>query len=99
MTTDDIMPSPNQTEKETNHLFFNLIELDPEDEEDSIFMSVLNDITSKCGIGTIDLLPREDLHSTRLNLPDCLAVEVKSLQHYLKHFQEKLLFSIDTSFD
>ena len=46
-----IMPSPNQTKKEIDHMFFNLFELDLEDEEDSneellIFMSVLSDIDS-----------------------------------------------------
>ena len=32
----------NQTEKKMDHIFFNLFELDPETEEDSIFMGVLN---------------------------------------------------------
>ena len=54
-TTDDIMHSPNQIEKEMSHLFFNLLELDPEDKEDSIFMSVLSDIVSKYEINAIAL--------------------------------------------
>ena len=50
------MPSPNQIENEMNNLFFKLLELDLEDEEESILMSVLRDITSKHGVDTIALL-------------------------------------------
>ena len=49
------MLSPDQIEKDRSHLFFSLIELDPEDEEESIFMSVLSNIASKHGINAIDI--------------------------------------------
>ena len=75
-TTDDIM-FPDQIEKEMNHLFFNLIELDPEDEEEWIFTSVLNDIASKRGSDDIALLYHEDLHSTGAIISLFLVVEVK----------------------
>ena len=67
------MPSPNQAEKEKSQIFFNIFELDPDDEYDSIFISFLNDIVSKLGRDTIALLPREDLRSTGLNVPVYLA--------------------------
>ena len=82
-----------------NHLFFNLFELDLEDEEDSIFMSVLSDIASKYGVDATILFTCEDLCSTCLNLPICLALEVKLCQFYLKHLQEEALYSIYDSFD
>ena len=80
-----IMHSPNQIEKEMNHLLFNLFELDPEDEEESIFISILRDIASKNGADCMALFPYKDLHITGLNLPIHLSVEVKSIQFYLKH--------------
>ena len=40
-----------------DHLFFNLFELDTENEEDSIFMGVLNDIDSKHRTDDIALSP------------------------------------------
>ena len=93
------MPLPNQIEKEISHLFFNLLELDLEDEEESIFMSVVSDIDSKVGVEAIALLSCEDLRSIGTNLPFCLAVEFKSLQLHLHHLQEEVLFSIDDSCD
>ena len=83
------MPYPNQIEKEIDHMFFNLLELNPEDEEGLIFMSVLSVIASKYGTCTIDLFPYEDFRSKGLNLPIRLAVNVKSFQFYLKYLQEK----------
>ena len=55
-----IMTSPNQMD----HIFFNIFELNPEDEEDSneedlIFMSFLSDISSKHGIYTMSLFPKK----------------------------------------
>ena len=82
-----------------HHLFFNLFELDPEDEEDSILMSVLRKIVSKYGLCAIDLFPHGDIRRKGLKLPLRLAVEVKSLQFYLKHLKEKGSFSIDGSFN
>ena len=83
------MPSPNQVEKEMNHLFLNFLELDPEDEEWPIFMSVLRDIASKHGTFDMPILSHEDLRRMSANLPICLGVEVKSLQLHLKYLQEK----------
>ena len=83
------MPSPNQKEKEIDHIFFNLFELDLEYEEDSIFMIVLNDIASKHGTDATSILPHEDLRITGLNLPIHIAVEFKSLQFHLKNLKEK----------
>ena len=77
------MTSPTQIEKENT--FFNLLELDLEDEEDSIFMSVLSDIASKRGMDTTAFFPSEDLRSTILNLPTFLVVKAKSLHLHLKH--------------
>ena len=39
-----------------DHISFKLLELDPEEEEDSIFISVLSDILSKYGADAIALL-------------------------------------------
>ena len=77
------MPSLNQIEKEMDHVFFNIFELNLEDEEYSneeglIFMSVLSDIALKHGRYTIYLLPYEYLRSTGFNLPIYLAVKFKS---------------------
>ena len=44
-----ITHSNNQIEKKMDHMLFNLFELNPEDEEVSIFMSALSDIVSKHG--------------------------------------------------
>ena len=60
-----------------DHIFFNLFELDPENEEDSVFMCALNEIASKHGIDAMCLLPSEDLRSAVLNLTIHLAVEAK----------------------
>ena len=79
------MPSPNQTGKEINHLFFNLLELYPEDEEESIFMGVLSKIASKHGMYLINILSYEDLRSIGTNFTFYLAAEVKSIQLHLKH--------------
>ena len=82
-----------------DYLFFDLFELDTENEEDSIFMGVLKDATSKHGMDSIALLEHEELRTTYLSIPIRLDVEVNSLQFYLKHLQEKGLFSIDGSVD
>ena len=79
------MPSPNQTEKETKHLFFDLLELDPLVEEDSIVMSVLSNIISKYGTYDIALLSCKDLRSIGANLTFYLFWDVKSIQFHLKH--------------
>ena len=52
------MPSSDQTKKELDHVFFNLFELDPLDEEDwneehLIFIKILSDMVSKHWIGAI----------------------------------------------
>ena len=89
------MHSPNQIVKDMNHAFFDLIELDPEDEEEKMFMSVLCDTTSEHGTDAIALLSCEDLLSMDANLPFYLVEEVKSLQLYLKRLQEEGFYSID----
>ena len=86
------MPSPDQIEKEIDHVFFNLLGLDQEDEEDSIFVRVLRYIASKQRIDGTSLFPCEDFRSTCFNLHMRLFVEVRSLQFYLKHLQEKGFF-------
>ena len=67
------MPSPNQKEKDMDHVFFNIFDLCLENEVDSIFMGVLNDIDSNHGTDTIDLFTREDIRSAGLNLSIRLA--------------------------
>ena len=57
-----------------NNFFFKLLELDPEDEVESIFMGILSDIDLKHGSDVIALFPREDILITGLNLRTCLAV-------------------------
>ena len=57
------MPSPDQTKKELDHIFFKLLWLDPEDEEDwneehLIFIKILSGMASKHGIEAIVLLSR-----------------------------------------
>ena len=79
------MPLSNQIKKETNHVFFSLLELDPEGKEESTFMSVLSDIASKHGTDVIDLSPYEETRSAGSSLPFYLVVEIKSLQFCLKH--------------
>ena len=105
------MPSTDQTKKELDHIFFNLFELDQEDEEDwneenLVFMSVLSDIASKHRTYDIALLSHEELRGIiakeskqDINLPHYLRGHVKSLQFCLKNLQEKGLFSLDGSFD
>ena len=61
------MPSPDQTKKELDHIFLNLFELDPWDEEDweekhLIFMEILNEMALKRGTGAIVLMSHEALH-------------------------------------
>ena len=55
------MPSPNQTKKKMDHIFFNLFELDPEDEDDSIFGRILIIKWSKDGTNDMVLLPCKEL--------------------------------------
>ena len=88
--TNCTIPSPNQIEKEMNHLFFKLIELDSADKEELTFMSFLNDLSSKYGIDSIALLSHEDLLSIGANLPLFLALEVKSIQLYLRQLQKQV---------
>ena len=82
------MPSSNQTEKEMSHLFFNIFELDPKDEKESIFMSILSDLASKHALDAIALLLHECLRRKGLNLPIRLAMEVKSIKFCLQQLQE-----------
>ena len=63
------MTSPNQIDKYTSRLFFNLIELDPKDEEESMFMSVLSDMMSKHGLDAMPRVSCEDLRIIGANLP------------------------------
>ena len=85
----DGMSLPNQSEKKMDHIFFKIFVSDPEDEEDSIFMSALNDTLLMCRADTINLLPCEDLRNTGLNLPIHLSGELKSIEFCLKYLQEK----------
>ena len=60
------MPSPDQTKKELDHIFLNLFDLGPWDEEDwkeehLVFMEILTEMALKHGIGAIVLLSREEL--------------------------------------
>ena len=75
-----MMTAPNQVDKEMSHLFFNLFELDPEDEQESFFMSVLIDISPKHEKHSTSLFSHEDLLMIGLNLPVHLGMEVKSIQ-------------------
>ena len=109
------MPSPDQTKKELDHIFLNLLELDPWDEEDwnenhLIFIEILSEMALKHGIGAIVLLSHEELreilrevqakaNSKDENLLFYLSIDVKQLQFYLKNLQEKGMFSFDGSFD
>ena len=105
------MISTDHTKKEIDHIFFKLFELDPKDEEDwneehLVFISVLRDATSKHGAHTIDLLCYEEIREIKsmsdkqgTNLPCYLLGDTKSIQFYLKNFQEKEIFSFDGSFD
>ena len=93
------MPSPNQTEKQTSRLFFSLLKLEPEDEEESFFTIILSGIDLKHGLDAISLLPCEDIHITRENLPFYIVADDKSRQFHLNYFQEKGLYSIDDRFE
>ena len=109
------MPSPDQTKKELDHIFLNLFDLGPWDEEDwkeehLIFIEILSEMALKHGIGAIVLLSHEELdkilhevqakaNNKDANLCFYLSVKVKQLQFYLKNFQEKGLVSCDGSFD
>ena len=109
------MPSPDQTKKELDHIFLNLFELDPWDEEDweenhLIFIEILSEMALKHGIGAIVLLSHEELmeilrevqakaSNKDTNLLFYLSVDVKQLQFCLKNLQEKGLFSFDGSLD
>ena len=73
------MPSSNQIEKKMDHLFFSLFELDPENEEDSIFIGDWNEGKSNHGMDIIALLAHEEIRSTGLRFTIRLAVEVNSL--------------------
>ena len=105
-----IMPFPDQTKKELDHIFFNLFELCPWDEEcwnedHFIFISFLSDVAWKYGTCAIALLSYEKLRKViakpknqDTNLPCYLYGYMMSLQFCLKNLQEKLLFSFDSSF-
>ena len=89
-----------------DQIFFNLFELDLEDEEDSIFARILKRKLSKYGVEAMVLLSFEELREIKEkldkqaeNLPSCLFSKMKALQFYLKHLHAKYLFSIDGSFD
>ena len=113
-SVNSIIPSPDQTKKELDHVFLNLFELDPWDEEDweenhLIFMEILSEMALKHGIGAIVLLSHEELREIlrevqakaidKTNLCCHLSIKVKQLQFYLKNLQEKGMFSFDGSFD
>ena len=87
------MASPDQTKKELDHIFLNLFELDPWDEEDweekhLIFMEILSEMALKHGIGAIVLLSHEELreilrevqakaNDKDTNFQFCISVDVK----------------------
>ena len=90
------MSSPNQIKKDTSRVFINLLQLDLDDEEESIFIRILRDMMLENGIEAIVLLSYEDLRNIKdqadkqgTGLPFYLVTEIKSLQFYLKHLQEK----------
>ena len=99
------MPSPDQRNKELDHIFFNLFELDPLDEVDwnenhLIFMDVLSEMALKHGTCAIVLLSHEELREIlheikakarkkHTHLTVCLSSDVRSLQLCLKNLQEK----------
>ena len=56
-----VMPSTNQVEREINHLFFKIFELDPEEEVKSIFTSILTKKLSKDGVDAMILFSYEKL--------------------------------------
>ena len=109
------MPSPDQIKKELDHIFLNLFESDPWDEEDwnekhLIFMEILSEMALKHGIGAIVLLSHEELREILrevqakasdqgTSLCFYLSGKVNQLQFHLKNLQEKRMFSFDSSFD
>ena len=109
------MPSPDQKKKELDLIFFNLLWLDPEEEECwneeyLIFIKIISDMASKHRIEAIVLLSHEEIRKILseikakaskqgTNSPRCLSSDVRSLQIYLKTLQEKGLFSLDSIFD
>ena len=109
------MPSTGQTNKELDHIFFNLFWLDPEYEEDwneenLIFMKILSDVASKHVTCAIVLLSHEELSEilrkikSKANMQGTnhhfhLSGDVRSLQFYLSNLKEKRMFSLDSSFD
>ena len=81
------MPSPNQIEKEMDHIFFKLFELDPEDEAKSIFTIILTIKLSKNKVGTMVLFPCEELRKIKAQA----GKKAANLPSYL--FGEKNRFS------
>ena len=80
------MPSPNQTKKEMCRIFFNIFELDPKDEDDSIFTSILSRKLSQDGTDAAVLLSYEELGKIKTkvdkkgtSLPSYLLGKIKSL--------------------
>ena len=83
-----------------DHIFFNLFGLVREEEDDSSFASILTRKWSKDGTDAMVLLPWKELREMQHeNLCFYHLRKIKSLQFYMKNFQEKGLFSLDGSFD
>ena len=94
-----MMTETNQTEKDAINALISLLQLDEEDEEESIFMIILRDTMSEDGADIIALFSYKDLRNTGARIPFYLVVEVKLLQFCLKYLQEQGLCSIYRSFD
>ena len=89
-----------------DHMFFNFFELDQDDEKTQHFQASYQKKCLKDGEDAVVFLSFEELREIKAqsdnqakNLPTYLFSEMKLLQFYLKHLQEKGLFSIDGGFD
>ena len=71
------MPVPNQIEECASNVLINIFLLDPEDEEESIFIIILRDTMSEDITDSTALLSCEDIHNSGVNLPFYLVTEVK----------------------
>ena len=108
MLTEDVLSSPNEkkTRRDANHILENLIDFDPENEEDSSFIQVFQELSSIGGIDGQITLSSDNLRTlyshfnSKTNIISfCIIMGIKRLQLFLKHLQQRGHYEIGTNFD
>ena len=95
-----------KTRRDATHILENLLDWDPEEEDDSKCFQLFQELASIDGIDGIITLSHDNLQSLYDNLKKkinsisfCSILSINKVQFFLKNLQEKVKYEIGANFD